>query len=451
MSTTPTRQLAEYAVSTRIESLPEAVKERARHVIFDEMACAYFCQRSTAGPLAARYAMSFGGAPEASILGTNYKCSAPYAALANGTAGHGEEVDGAHVLGGHPGASIVHAAVAMAERQHVTGAELLNAVVLGYDIGVRVMKAMGGIFVVKQKYHLHADFVYAFGATAAATRLMGLDATRHCHALALASFQTNGLIAMYAEQRHISKSFCNGQYAFAGVSSALMSAAGLEGNEDMFGAPHGILDAWGTGDSRAALTGQLGHDFSIMSANFKFLNAGYPIHAAVEAASKAIAASGCKLEEIESVRVGMPENALRVVDNRPMHNICVQDMVTAALLRGGLTIDDIPFPDALAHPLFAQLRPRISAHVDEALNREQPDGRGSHVTVTTKAGHSYSHRVDHPRGHSLRGGVSWDDLYEKWQKSLLGCDVSKAISVAKRLDDLSDARELVKAFSGVMR
>src|SRR5947207_123006 len=126
MSGNSTLALAGYAVSTSSKDLPSEVKERARQVIFDEIACSYFGRRSLAGDLGARYAAQAGGAAEARILASGLRVSAPNAALANGAAGHGEEVDGTHVVGGHPGASIVHAAVAMAERQRATGADLLN-------------------------------------------------------------------------------------------------------------------------------------------------------------------------------------------------------------------------------------------------------------------------------------------------------------------------------------
>jgi 2-methylcitrate dehydratase PrpD len=128
-------------------------------VIVDEIACSYFGRRSLAGDLSARYACEAGGPPEARIYATGQRVSAPNAALANGAAGHDEEVDGAHVVGGHPGASIVHAAVAMAEKQRATGAELVNAVVLGYDVGVRIVEACGKLYGVKDRFGLNSDFL----------------------------------------------------------------------------------------------------------------------------------------------------------------------------------------------------------------------------------------------------------------------------------------------------
>src|SRR5690606_5773354 len=171
-------------------------------------------------------------------------------------------------------------------------------------------------------------------------------------------------------------------YAFAGVSAALMAAIGLEGAEDIVGGKHGLLDAWGIEDGPDVVVRGLGEEFSVMGANFKFMNAGYPIHAAVEATAVLMSTHQLEAGAIETVHVGMPANALRVVDNRDMHNICVQDMLAAAIVRGGLTLRDLPFPAILEDPAFPAMRARVTTGVDPDLERELPDGRGANVTVT---------------------------------------------------------------------
>lgn len=441
-----THRLAHYAASTSLARIPPAVQERAKLVILDEMASAQFGRRSLGGGLAARYAASMGGADEALILGTSLRVPAPFAALANGSAGHGEEVDGAHVIGGHPGATLVHACVAIAERQRASGAELLNAVVLAYDVAIRLVEACGGKFKVKKRHHLYSDFLFSVGAAVAGCRLLGLEAQRHAYAMALATFQTNALACLYQEARHISKSVCNGQFAFGGVSAALMAAAGFEGVDNVLETSDGLLAAWGAEDAQAAVTRQLGEDWSILGHNFKFLNAGYPIHACVEAATTLAQDQGIALADIAAVHIGMPENAMRVVSGRDMHNICVQDNVAAALVRGHLSLRESPFPGVLAEPAFARLRPQVTAGVDEGLDRDQPDGRGANVTITTANGKSASRRVDAPRGHSSRGGAAWDDLAQKWRDGLPSCDTPRAIALARRLEEVDDVRELANAF-----
>jgi 2-methylcitrate dehydratase PrpD len=439
-----TLAIARYAAGTTAGALPPEVAERGRQIVMDELACAAFGQTRTPGALAARYAAAAGGAGPCRILGTTTRTTAPYAALANGTSGHADEVDGAHVVGGHPGATIVHAAAAVAGQQRATGAELLNAVVLGYEIGNRLIRACGGVFGVKSRLHLHADFLHAVGAAAAASRLLGLAPEKHCHAMALATFQANGLCALFQERRHISKSFCNGQYASAGVSAALMAAAGLEGCEDILGAADGLLAAWGLQDGGSALRDGLGTEFAVTGANFKFINAGYPIHAAVEAAMTLVIEHSISPAQIAAVDVGMPANALRVVDNRAMHNICLQDMLGAALTRGGLSLRDSPFPAILADPSFTAMRARITLAPDTDLDRDQPDGRGARVTITARGGTALTRRVDWPKGHSARGPITWEDLAGKWTQALPHADIGRLITLSRSLDQLDDVDELLR-------
>lgn len=441
-----TQVLADYACGTRAENLPEPIRDLGAKIIFDELAGAAFSRRAVGASIMARYAAQQGGRGEARILGTAYLATAAHAALANGTAGHGEEVDGTHVVGGHPGATVVHAAAAMAERQRERGADYLNAVVLGYDIATRAVAACGGLFSVRDRFHLNSDFLFAIGGAAAVGRLMGLSPERHCHAYALATFQINGLCALFAEERHISKSFYSGQYAYAAVSSALLAAEGMEGNPDIFGAKHGVLEAWGAEGGREILTAGLGTEFSVRQANFKFLNAGYPIHAPVEAVTRLRREDGVALNRIESITIGMPENAMRVVSNRDMPEICVEDMVVATTVQGGLALSDTPFPAMLANAEFQRLRPVTRAEPDAQLQRENPNGRGARVTFHLKGGSARSAFVPHPRGHSQRGEVTWEELHEKWRDNFVGPSCARALEMSQRLHEVEDVGTYIAAF-----
>jgi 2-methylcitrate dehydratase PrpD len=446
MSDNVTLRLAQYAASTKESSLPPSVRERAKHIIMDEVACGVFGRSFPAGDLAARYATRFGGVGPSSVLGTLANTTAPFAALANGTAGHADELDGAHVVGGHPGATIVHAAIAAAQQQRSTGAELLNAVVLGYDVGNRLIRACGGIFAVKSTYHLHADFLHALGAAVAVSRLLSLSPEKHCDALALATFQSNGLCALFEERRHVSKSFCNGQFAFAGVSSALQAEMGLEGCVNVLGATDGVLAAWGVEGAEDTLLHGLGADFEVMGSNFKFINAGYPIHSAVEATLGLITEFSIDARDVVAVEVRLPTNPMKVVDNRTMHNICLQDMVTATLVQGGLSLAKSPFPEILANPLYKSLRERVTLRADPGFDRDRPNGRCAIVTITGADSQSWSRQVDWPKGHSDGGGVAWADLSDKWHDALPNVNVDRALVFAQGLEELSDVDEFVRSF-----
>jgi 2-methylcitrate dehydratase PrpD len=441
-----TLKIARYAADTSVEVLPPEVLERGRQIVMDELACAAFGQTRTAGKLATRYVASLGSEPQCRILGTTTRAAAPLAALANGTAGHADEVDGAHVVGGHPGATIVHASAAVAELRRTTGAELLNAVVLGYDIGNRLIEACGGTFDVKYRLHMHTDFLHSVGAAVASSRLLGLSPKLHCHAMALATFQANGLVALFQEQRHISKSFCNGQYASAGVSAALMAATGLEGFEDILGGKDGLIAAWGADGGEEVLTRGLGREYAVMGGNFKFFNAGYPIHAAVEAAMGLMKEHAVDPAEISSVEVGMQTNGFITVNDRSMHNICLQDTLAASLVRGGLGLRESPFPAILVEPAFTDMRARIELRPDTELDEENPNGRGARVRITTNSGLDVTSLVQWPKGHSAAGPITWEDLADKWNEALPALDIDRVVTLARGLEQLDDVDELLRAF-----
>ena len=167
---------------------------------------------------------------------------------------------------------------------------------------------------------------------------------------------------------------------------------------------------------------------------------------AITPATTLVAKHGIDLARIESIYVGMPSTSMLIVDNRDMHNICLQDMLSAALVLGGLKLRESPFPEALDHPLFSHLRPRVTLRGDPELDRDQPMGRGAIVAITTTHGATVRLRVEAPRGHSSRGGVSWDDLAGKWHEGLPECDVDRLIALGQRLEDLEDINELLDGF-----
>ena len=77
--------------------------------------------------------------------GTGLSATAADAALANGVMAHADETDDSHNASrSHTGCAVVPAALAVGEEIGVDGARFIRAVTLGYDVGTRVVIAMGG-------------------------------------------------------------------------------------------------------------------------------------------------------------------------------------------------------------------------------------------------------------------------------------------------------------------
>jgi 2-methylcitrate dehydratase PrpD len=417
-------ELAQYATAARYENLPEAVSERAKLIVFDQLACGFVGAELPAGKVITRYVHDYAGKPESVVLHSGQRCPAPLAALANGTAGHADEFDSVHAtsdfLGtGHPAAIIVPAAAAVAERQFATGRDLINAVTLGYDVGSRTVSVTGGLAPMMGNHGIDPGALHSLGAAFACARLLGLDERRHLFAAALAVQQSIAINAPYGERRHMSKALVTGQSAFAGVTGAVMAAAGFEASDNIFEAHGGIIDTWGMPGREGHLTKDVGVDYAVMGANFKFYSAGYPIHSPVEAVLGMKSDYGLDPQEIKSITVRMPSHPASVVNNRSMPSICLQHMVAVALVAGKLGFDEAHSSVLHNDPLVLQLKSRVELIGDPEFDREQPQGRGAHVTIETDS-QTLARKIEHPRGHRFRvPAPTWAEVRDKWEELLV--------------------------------
>jgi 2-methylcitrate dehydratase PrpD len=132
-----------YAAGTR--TLPAETAEHAKHHVLDTLASMISGSELRPGQAAERYIRMYGGRGSAVIAGSGLTAAPGDAALANGVMAHADETDDSHNPSrSHPGCAVVPAALAIGEELGVDGERFLRAVTLGYDVGTRVVMAMGG-------------------------------------------------------------------------------------------------------------------------------------------------------------------------------------------------------------------------------------------------------------------------------------------------------------------
>ena len=229
------RQLSSYMAGALKRKLPAEVAERAKIHLVDTIAAIISGSRLLPGKRAIKYVESLGGKRDAGVLGTGIVTSAPLAALANGTCAHADETDDIYSpTRSHPGATNVPAALAMAERQRLSGEAILRALVLGYDISTRVVLALKQDQVAAMGFHPSSKGG-VFGAGAAAGALLKLDVRRMRSLLAYCGEQAAGILALFQDSEHNEKAYVvGGMPAHNGVSAALMVASGFTGGDDVF-------------------------------------------------------------------------------------------------------------------------------------------------------------------------------------------------------------------------
>jgi len=88
-----TRRLARFAVELSYNDLPSEVVKQSKICILDAIGSSLLGSTMPWGKIMLEYVKTLGGKSESTLIGSGVKVPAGNAALANGTMGHGFEVD----------------------------------------------------------------------------------------------------------------------------------------------------------------------------------------------------------------------------------------------------------------------------------------------------------------------------------------------------------------------
>ncbi len=394
------QKVSAYIAAAPRKALPAKVLEKTKHHVLDTLAAMVSGSRLLPGRKAISYAKTLGGKPEAVIAGSRIITTAVTAALANGMLGHADETDDSHAASlCHPGCAIVPAALAMGERERASGAALLRAVALGYDIGTRINLSLNA-YEFREDGHSTHSFGPMFGAAAAAGALCGFNERQARHLLSYTSQQASGVSCWMRDAEHIEKSFdFGGMPARNGVTSAAMVAHGFTGVDDIFAGERNFFVAYGRKPNIKELVRELGSTYEIINTNIKRWSVGSPIQAPLDSLLDLIVAHQIKAADVEKLVVRVAHQGANTVDNRHMPDICMQHMCAVMLLDSTVTFKSSHDEKRMRDPKVLALRKRIELYGDDALSKVMPSRQGI-VEITLKDGRKLRHHTKAVRGTS---------------------------------------------------
>lgn len=416
MTASVTRQFGELLASLSYSGMPPAAIAMAKQCILDFFSAALIGSRSEAGQIVADLLTGAGGVGEATIFGRAQRVPALSAALVNGTAGHALEIDDYYVVRyplGHLATVTVPAAFALIERSgHGGGKALIEAVIVGYEAAVRVSDAVG-------PYHYghgwHATgTIGAFGAAAAAGKVLGFDGEHMANCLGLTGTQAAGLIASFSSY---GKPLHAGKAAHAGLLSALLTERGYKGTMDLLEARSGFAQVMSDQLRPEQLLRPVDGDWAILRNSFKlYFTACFDVADAILTARRV---HRLRAEDVEQVRIGsIADFAKNQVGLDPRTvtaaKTSTQYVAAVALLDGAVGIEQFT-EERLLDPAIRALMQRVTIEPDADVERLFQDGHYSvRLTVTTKAGQRIEVFLPDTRGH-YRNPVSLDELQVKFR------------------------------------
>jgi 2-methylcitrate dehydratase PrpD len=424
--------------------LPEFVTEKAKHHILDTLAAMVSGSTLKPGQLAIRYIKEQGGKDEAHIAGTNLVTSAVNAAFANGMMAHADETDDSHTKTlVHPGSAVVPAALAMSEREGADGESFLKSVVVGYDVGCRMIQALdpGQLL---QGSGATPGIGGCFGAAAASAAVAKLKEGCVRYVLSYAAQQASGVNFWMRDQEHVEKAFVfGGMTARNGVTATLVVQSGFTGVWDPFSGEHNFFDAFSTRPTPHFLIEKMGREYEMMSTDLKAFSVGFPIQAPLDALLKLIKRYGLASKDVERIVARLPAPGVHTVNDRSMPNINLQYILAVALLDGKLSFESAHSFERMNEPAVLELRKRIVLVEDRELTAKRRTRQAVVEVITREGAPLTEHGVS--RG-TVENPMTREEVERKSRELMtpvLGEDRSEAlIRTIWNLEQVKTMREL---------
>jgi len=449
-----TGKLALWLQHFRLGDAPEPVRERAKHLILDGIACALVGAHLPWSDTAVETILRFEGTGARTIIGWGRTASAPVACLLNGTFIQGFELDDFHPLGPLHSASVVFPSLlACAEELgQVSGARFLQAALAGFEVGPRVGMALHGAQMLSRGWHSGSVFG-THASAAAAGVLLGLDAARFEDALGLAGTQSAGLMAAQFEAD--CKRMHHGFSARNGLYSALLAAGGYTGIKRVFEREYGgFLSVFGEGHQPEAerIVAGLGERWETDRIAIKPYAAMGALHAPLDAIFNIMKQRPLQAGEIERIDIDLSHAAYHHgwwKLERPLTPIAAQMnvayAVAVAILDGAAMVRQFS-PQRINSDDVWQLIPKITAHHDPAFDKGGSAVRATRMTVRLRDGTTLENYV--PVARTIGKPLSNSEIVQKYRTLTDGIVTPQRqadiLDLALHLDSLKDISPLAK-------
>ena len=392
------QELTQYIASAIHNELPDETQKNTRFHLLDTLVAILTGRLLPPGKKAFEFAKSQGGNPESTLIGNDIKVSAIHAGLSNGMAAHADETDDTHTNGRfHPGCAIVPAALAIAEKENSSHSDLLKAIALGYDVGVRINMSMG--------YKTPKTTIFAthsigtiFGAAVAAGSLLKLNQEQCNYLLSYTIQQTSGLACWNRDKEHIEKAFVfSGMTTRNGIYSALLAKENFTSVEDPLLGHRGLLEAFAHNPKPEIITKDLGTIFEIDNTSIKKWCVGSPIQAILDAIEAILKQKQFDHKEIKEIKIDIPADRFDIVSDRTIPNICAQHLAALYIVKKTIGYNEVHDEKLFTDKEVLEVRKKIIAVPSEELAIARPE-RQAKVKIIFNDNSELSHHAKAVRG-----------------------------------------------------
>jgi 2-methylcitrate dehydratase PrpD len=381
-------QLAEYSQFESARALPPEVAHHAKRALIDWFSALFPGITQAPGPQLMRTHAAELGHGKSSLPGQRTTAFAATAAWINGSISHAAEFDDIfRDAVYHPGCPTISAALAVAEERGSSGADLLKAITIGYEISTRI-----GVAVQPSHYRFFhtTGTVGCFGGAAATAALMdGANPDVMRHALATAASFASGLQQAFRSDA-MTKCLHAGHGAWVGVTAGKGAAHGITGALDILEGAAGFGAAMSLAPNWEQATNELGTRYNIQSITQKNHGCCGHTFAAIDAMLDIRQQHTLDVTQIEAIRIDTYQTALDVTGNFEPRTafeakFSLPYVVAHALLYGAVRLSAFE-PQRLQDPQIDSLIAKTKLVADPQLSAGFPVLRAARIVITLRDG-----------------------------------------------------------------
>ena len=448
-----TQTLAQFVSDLTYEDLTPEALDRAKYLCLDFAAVTLNGSTTDSAKAVVKAIKRLERPGSSVIIGTAERTLPENAALANGTAFHSIELDDVNNEASlHPGVVAYPTALAMADVVPVDGKSFITAVTAGYDVIVRLGRALRPAEHYGRGFHPTAT-CGAFGAAAVSARLMGLKGDALTYALGIAGSQAAGSME-FLVQGAWTKRFHPGWASHSGMWAAFLAREEFIGPSTIIEGASGFLRSYSGDPDPDLVLRDLGEIFHITRTSVKphaccRYNQG-PIDCVLDLARR----HDLLAENVEEARVGVlsagynlvaaPEEEKRTPTSVVDMQFSLPFATAIALLYGRASLEEYT-PEVAQRQEVRDLMGKVQCVTDPALDAQFPQQWPAWVEVRTRDGRTLRSEVQYPKG-DPENALTWDEMKDKFL-NLSAPVISQErqrqiIAVVESLQDMRDVREL---------
>ena len=450
------RELAKYAGSLIFQDIPPDVIHQTKRVVLDTLGCAIGGYESEARQAIEEYIKESGHPGEAMVFGSGLRTSCLNAAFANGAmVRYLDYNDTAFIIQGetyrtgyHP-REIIPTVLALGERQHLSGKDVITAIVMGYDLSLAFLEGVVGQGMEKKGWN--GDTRGAYIMPLIAGKLLGLNETQMENAVGISGscHAVLGILDTPAEEYTMTKNIRFPTMAYGGIWAAMLAQKGFTGPTTIIEGNDGFIETIMDGEYDLSKLTNLERKFAIRETCIKSIIADFSSHGHLSATLKLVRDNDIKPVDVAEVRITTSKRCAehtgdpikKYPKNKETADHSSYYLTAIAILDHQLGPDQFA-PAKYEDPKVRELIDKVVLQGDPSLDKARPAGISE---IITKEGKRFQCRVDYPRGHA-RNPMTDGEIIEKFKcmasKYMSDEHMKKIIDTVFELDKINDITNL---------